>query len=152
MPIRILRCWTLTQIGQCASLSCSTKTLAPGVALNAIAHLGMAIANVIGEKGRDELRFLDFVDADGKAHRSISGRSLIVLRGKSSEIRKLRQQAQEAGIITVDFTSSMTGGTYEDQLKRTAAARGDDLEYFGVALFGTSDKISPLTKRHSLWT
>lgn len=128
------------------------KALGVGVALNAIAHLGMGIANLIGDEGRVQLKFLDFSDGDGQAHRSISARSLIVLRGKSSEIRKLRQEAQAIGLSTVDFTNSMTGGTFQDQLLRTAATKSDALEYFGVALFGPTEKISPLTKRYSLWT
>jgi hypothetical protein len=128
------------------------KALAPGVALNAIAHLGMAIANVIGDEGRTQLKFLDFSDADGGIHPSISARSLIVLRGKSSELRKLRREARTAGLATVDFTNSMTGGTYRDQLERTFAAKDDDLEYFGVAVFGPTEMTTPLTRRHSLWT
>jgi hypothetical protein len=127
------------------------KNLQTGVALNAAAHLGMAIANLVGEEGRAKLKFLDFVDAEKGVHPSISARSLIVLRGTSSEIRKLRQEALRAGLRTADFTNTMTGQTYREQLERTATTSEATLEYFGVALFGSAETISPLTKRHSLW-
>lgn len=127
------------------------QKLEGGIVLNAIAHLGMGIAHAVGEEGRRQLKFLDFTDGNGQAHKSISARSLIVLRGKLSELRKLREQARDAGILAVDFTSSMTGDTYREQLERTAQIPEPGLEYYGVALFGPVDKISPLTKRYSLW-
>jgi hypothetical protein len=127
------------------------KTLDAGIALNAVAHLGMAIANACGERGRARLKFLDYIDKDGQIHPSISGRSLIVLRGKPAELRKLRQQAIEAGLLNVHFTNTMTGGTYQEQLQRTAASPESDLEYFGIAVLGRAEEIAGLTKRYSLW-
>lgn len=128
------------------------KTLPPGIAANAIAHLGLGTANAAGDQGRENLKFLDFIDRDGQSHRSISARSVIVLRGKPTEIRKLRQQARENGILTVDFSNTMTGGTYREQLQRTAQTSEAELEYYGVALYGPAEKIAPLTKRYSLWS
>jgi hypothetical protein len=127
------------------------KNLDPGVALNAIAHLGMSIANVVGELGRARLKFLDYIDKDGHVHPGISARSLIVLRGKPGELRKLRQEAIASRILNVNFTNTMTGGTYKDQLERTSATPEAELEYFGVAVFGRAEEIAGLTRRYSLW-
>src|SRR5438105_538585 len=95
------------------------KNLEPGVALNAVAHAHLGLSAQLVESNKDAMHLLQFQDADGQTHPNISARSLIVLRGTSGNIRTLRAQARELGIPTVDFTSSMTGGTYEEQLDRT---------------------------------
>ncbi|MGA2583732.1 MAG: DUF2000 domain-containing protein [Tepidisphaeraceae bacterium] len=128
------------------------KNLEPGKAMNAIAHMTLGLANRIGEKGREDLKFLDFVDADGQTHPSVSARSLIVLRGSANEIRTLRQAVRGAKIAFVDFVSNtMTGDTWAEQLQRTATMREADLDYAGIAIFGIKEILQPLTRRFSLW-
>jgi len=127
------------------------KELEPGKAMNTIAHLAIGLGNIIGESGREALSFLDFVDGDGDVHPSISARSLIVLRGTSNEISKLRAKAKDGGIPFVDFTDTMTGDTYVEQLERTATTPGSTLKYSGIALVGQQETLQPLTKRFSMW-
>ena len=127
------------------------KRIDPGVAMNALFHLASGLTNLIGEEGRERLQFLDFEDANGGLHRSISARSFIVLRGTSNEIRKLREASTEAGVPSIDFTSTMTGDTFKEQLERTQLTPFDDLEFYGIALFGDKDTLSPMTRKLSLW-
>lgn len=127
------------------------KRLEPGVAMNAVFHLGAGIANLVGEEGRQQLKFLDFRDNEGEIHPSISARSFIVLRAKSGEIRKLRRQAREVGILFCDFVDTMTGDTYHEQLEKTCQTKEEDLEFFGIALFGEKEVLAPLTGNFSLW-
>jgi len=127
------------------------KRLESGVAMNAVFHLGAGLVNLIGDGGRETLKFLDFEDGDGQIHRSISARSFIVLRASSSEIRKLREQAQESGVTFADFLATMTGDTYREQLDRTRQTAGDALEYYGIALYGDKETLAPLTRKLSLW-
>lgn len=127
------------------------KRLDTGVAMNAAFHLGAGIANLVGDEGREQLKFLNFQDKEGGSHPSISARSFIVLRAKSGEIRKLRRQAREAGITFCDFVDTMTGDTYHEQLEKTLQATEDDLEFFGIALFGEKEALAPLTGKLSLW-
>ncbi len=49
------------------------------------------------------MSFIDFMDKDGSIHKSISGLSLIVLRGKNSEIKKLGNEFIENDILFTDF-------------------------------------------------
>jgi len=60
------------------------------------------------------MSFIDFVDKDGSIHKSISELSLIVLRGKNGEIKKLRNEFIENDILFTDFIETMTGGTYKE--------------------------------------
>jgi hypothetical protein len=127
------------------------KKIEPGIAMNALAHLAGGIVNLIGEKGREKLKYLDFIDADGKAHRSISARSLIVLRGTGGNIHTVRELAQRNGIPMVDFTDTMTGDTYVEQVERTRQTHEVDLRYYGVMLFGRKEDLDPITRKYSLW-
>lgn len=128
------------------------KTLDPGVAMNAAAHMSLAMANLASAEERAAMRFIDYLDGDGDSHRSISALSLIVMRGKAGELKKLRANARTMGLLVVDFLESMTGDTYVEQLKRTRETNGDAAHYYGVAVFGPKEKVDALTKRLSVWT
>ena len=97
------------------------------------------------------MRFLDYVDADGGKH-PVSGLSLIVLRAdNSNKIRTARQRAIEENILLVDFTESMTGDTYVEQMQRTSSLRESELNYYGTCMFAEKDKIDGICSRFSLW-
>ncbi|MGH2414652.1 MAG: DUF2000 domain-containing protein [Microcystaceae cyanobacterium] len=130
------------------------KNLEHGVALNAIAHMSLGLAARAAKErpqALEEMQFLNFQDKDGGDHAFISALSLIVLRGKSSEIQKLRQNLQAADLLYVDFTHQMTSETYVEQLERSRNTSEADLEYYGVCAFGAKSKLELLTKKFSLW-
>lgn len=127
------------------------KNLEPGVALNAVAHANVGLAALLADGRKDAMTLLEFKDADGQTHPNISALSLIVLRGTSGNIRTLRSEARAAGIPCVDFTSSMTGGSAEEQLERTLTTPEGELEYYCVVLFGKNEELNPLTKKFSLY-
>lgn len=103
------------------------------------------------------MSFITYTDATSTEHRSISGLSLIVLRGTNGELAKLLHAAHEhqkvvpkdTPFIISDFIETMTGGTYIEQLERTKNSK--ELVYYGVALFGKKETIDPWTKRFSLY-
>lgn len=75
----------------------------------------------------------------------------MILKANSNKIRGVRQSAQAAGIQFVDFTSTMTVGSFVEQLERTKATKEADLIYYGIVLFGDWDKVSEMTRKFSLW-
>lgn len=75
----------------------------------------------------------------------------IILSENSNKIKKLRQAALAEHILLNDFTDTMTVGTYQEQIERTARTKEDDLIYYGIVLFGDWIKITELTKKCSLW-
>lgn len=127
------------------------KNLEAGKALNAVAHCCAGLSFSAPEELREKMSFIDFADKDGVVHKSISGLSLIVLRGSNSELRKARAKFMENDIHFTDFTETMTGDTYQEQLLKTAEASGEEMEYYCVAAFGEKDVVNPITKRFSLW-
>ncbi|MER5577553.1 DUF2000 family protein [Streptomyces massasporeus] len=83
-----------------------------------------------------KMSFLAFSDADDGSHAPISGLSLVVLEGRLSWVRRLREQADAAGVPFTDFIAEMTGDTYAEQLDRMKTTPEPALDYYGVALFG----------------
>lgn len=75
----------------------------------------------------------------------------MILKANSNKIRALKLAADQAGIKCVDFTDTMTSGTYVEQLERTKQTKEVDLIYYGIVLFGNWDKVSELTRKFSLW-
>lgn len=126
------------------------KTLEPGVAMNAAAHIALAMVAKATEEQRKQMQFIDYIDADGIIHPS-SALSLIILRGSGGDLRKFRQGALESGLLCIDFLQTMTGDTYKEQLERTRQIKTEELVYYGVGIFGEIEKVNVLTKKLSLW-
>lgn len=125
------------------------KTIEPGKVMNALAHMSIGLGAVIG---RENLRLTDYSDADDGLHPAISEMPFIILSERNSNrIRKLRQEALENNLLFTDFTDTMTEGTWQEQVARTAMVRNEDLVYFGIVLFGKWDLVTELTKKCSLW-
>jgi len=119
-----------------------------GVIMNALAHMCIGFGSEIG---KEPLRLTNYIDGDGGNHPSISEMPFMILKANSNKIRTLRQMALQTGIRCVDFTDTMTIGTYLEQIERTKQTKEADLVYYGIVLFGDWDKISDLTRKFSLW-
>ncbi len=122
-----------------------------GRALNAIAHMALGLVNMADDELKEKMSFIDFTDKDNEVHKSISGLSLIVLKGRNGEIKKVRNSFKEENILFVDFLETMTGDTYAEQLIKTKELGTDEHNYFGLLGFGEIDKINPITKKLSLY-
>lgn len=121
-----------------------------GNLMNALAHMS---AGLVGSYPNiPEMRFDSYFDKDGGNHKSISDHPFIILKAENSnQIRKLRNDLIQLGINFVDFTSTMTVGTYEEQKDRTKQTLEVELEYYGICAFGNADSLREVTKKFSLW-
>lgn len=136
-----------------------------GVLMNALGHMA---AGLVGSyQNIAQMRFDSYFDADGGDHKSISDHPFIILKAENSnQIRTLRQQilSHNLPFITsthvrnndeyihfVDFTDTMTVGTYVEQKERTKNTPELQLEYYGICMFGDKILLSQLTKKFSLW-
>ena len=83
-----------------------------------------------------EMRFDSYFDKDGGDHRSISDHPFIILSAdNSNQIRTLRNELIKLNIHFVDFTNTMTVGTYAEQKERTKNTPEAELEYFWYMCF-----------------
>jgi hypothetical protein len=126
------------------------KKVPVGNLMNALGHMAAGLAASYPDMS--EMRFDNYRDADGNDHVSISDNPFIILQAdNSNKIRTLRQALVDASIHCVDFTSTMTQGTYAEQHERTRTTPEAELEYWGIVAFGDIEKLNQLTKKFSLW-
>lgn len=119
-----------------------------GIIMNALAHLCIGFG---AHLGKQPLHLTNYKDADGNNHSNISEMPFIILKTNSNKIKTLRKDAFEAGIEFIDFTDTMTIGSYVEQLERTKQTKEDSLVYYGIVLFGKWDIVTQLTKKFTLW-
>lgn len=122
-----------------------------GVAMNALAHMTAGIVASADDATRESMSFINLFDKEGIIHPSVSALSLIVLRGTSNEIGNLKEDAISQKIHYVNFLQSMTGDTYKEQIVRTSNLSKNELFYYGIIMFGEKSKLTPMTKKFSLW-
>ena len=119
-----------------------------GIIMNALAHMCIGFGSEIG---KEPLRLTNYIDADGGSHPSISELPFMILKANSNKIRGVRQAALEQELKFVDFTNTMTIGTYLEQIERTKQTKEEELIYYGIVLFGDWNKVSEITRKFSLW-
>jgi len=124
------------------------KSIESGKLMNALAHMCIGLGSVIGQ---EKLRLTHYKDANVGSHPFISEMPFIILSENSNKIRKLRGEAITHNIHYADFTDTMTGGTYQEQIERTHNTQEENLIYFGIVLFGDWEKVTELTRKFSLW-
>src|SRR3989338_6311972 len=120
------------------------KRIATGRAMNALAHMTLGLAGSVEKK--EELRLREYKDADQGIHPPVSDIPFIILEAdNSNKIREVRNRTIAEGIEFVDFTHTMIGETYVQQHEKTSKTREEDIEYYGIVLFGDWKKVSEIT-------
>lgn len=126
------------------------KKVETGKLLNALGHMTAGLAG--GFENADELCFLQYKDKEGGRHPNISHFPFIVLKAdNSNKIRKVRHEAIERNIPFTDFTSTMTVGTSAEQRQATKNTPEEELEYYGICLFGETEELREFTSKFSLF-
>lgn len=126
------------------------KKIPVNLLMNALGHMAAGLSASFSNVA--EMRFDSYIDKDGGNHKSISDNPFIILAAdNSNKIRTFRNILIEKGIHFVDFTSTMTVGTYLEQQQRTKETPELELEYYGICLFGPIEQINELTRKFSLW-
>ena len=104
------------------------KKIPVGSLMNALGHMAAGLAG--SYTNLPEMRFDSYFDQNGENHKSISDHPFIILSAdNSNQLRTLRQALIGEGVHFVDFTSTMTVGTYAEQKERTKNTPEDQLEY-----------------------
>lgn len=126
------------------------KKIEVGKLLNALGHMTAGLAGGYGNP--DEMCFLEYQDKDGRVHPNISHFPFIVLKSdNSNQIRTVRNEAINRNIPFTDFTSTMTVGTSKEQQIATKNTPEQELEYYGICLFGETSILREFTSKFSLF-
>ena len=124
--------------------------LSPGIALNVVAHLAIAIAACAGPDllGRPQLE-----DGSHGIHLGIAKYPIIVTKAKCHHLRPVIDNAKvRGGLIVADFPKHMLATGHDDDLARALSDSPEEqLVYLGFAIFGKSGLVSQLTGKFSLY-
>lgn len=121
-----------------------------GRLLNALGHMTAGLVGAHTDK--IDFCFLEYKDAGGGTHPSISHFPFIVLKAdNSNQIRTLRNELIARELPFNDFTSTMTVGTSEEQQEATRCTPEAELEYFGICTFAETETLKALTKKFQLF-
>lgn len=113
------------------------KKVEQGRAMNALGHMTAGLAGGSGKT--DEMCFLQYEDKKGGVHPNISHYPFIVLKAdNSNKIRAVRNECLARGIPFSDFTSTMSIGTSQEQQDATSSTPEEELEYWGIVMFGST--------------
>lgn len=122
------------------------KKIPIGSLLNTLGHMAAGLS--ASYQNIPEMRFDSYFDKDGGNHKSISDHPFIILQAdNSTQIRILRNELINSNIHFVDFTNTMTVGTYTEQKERTKNTSEAELEYFGICAFGNTVRWTPLSRQ-----
>jgi len=127
------------------------KKVGTAAIMNALAQ--MVVGLVASIENKDELRLIDYVDADSNSHANISELPFIILKAENSnQLRTLRNMLKEKDIQFVDFPNFIKSiGTFEDP-EKSRETKEKDIEYYGIVMFGDWDIVTNITKKFSLWS
>ena len=126
------------------------KKVDTGRLFNALGHMTAGLINEINDI--DDLCFLTYTDMEGGEHASISHYPFIILKAdNSNQIRKVRENLISLKIPFTDFVNTMILGTSEEQMRVTAQTPEDDLDYFGICMFGNTAELKSFTSKFSLF-
>lgn len=124
------------------------EKLEAGTGMNALAHMALGMGTLLGP---DEALMCNYQDASGQNHPAISAYPFIILKGRPTKIREAIESAKSQNITVVDFTNTMTVGTYIEQLERTKTTANEALEFYGAVFHGDIATVSEITKKFSLF-
>ena len=126
------------------------KKIEIGKLMNALGHMTAGLAGGYGKS--QEMCLLEYRDKNDGLHPYISHFPFIILRAdNSNQIRTVRNEAVKRNVLFTDFTSTMTVGTSEEQVNRTASTPEAKLEYYGICMFGKTEELKEFTKKFSLF-
>jgi hypothetical protein len=120
--------------------------------MNALAHLSIGLMEKA--QTREPIEFLDYkFNSDRLEPSAISLYPFIILQAKNNnQLKTLHLAANETGILHNVFTETMLGASSIEQMTNTKNANSEDLVYFGIVLFGNSEKLSDLTRKFSVFS
>lgn len=125
------------------------KKIDTGKVMNALAHMTAGL--VASYPNPEMLGVINYENKEGTPHIAPKHPFIVLASKNGSKLRTLRQEAEAKGVHCTSFTEAMTVGTWEDQMKRSKELTDEEMEYFGVCLFGERAVIEELTCKFQLW-
>ena len=126
------------------------KQIETGRAMNAAAH---AVSGLVGTLGNSaQLDYLEYRDKSGELDAAISHHPTVILRAADSkELLKAYRKARALDLLNNVFIETMTIGSSQEELQILAGKNIDELQFWGLVLFGKTDDVRKVTKDFQLY-
>lgn len=116
--------------------------------LGIIANTAAILGTTLGKKQPD-LVGADIVDKSGNQHLGIVEIPVPILKGNAQVIKEIRERLYESEfeeLLVVDFTDvAQRCTTYDDFINKLAKTLDSELQYLGIALYGSKKLVNKLT-------
>jgi hypothetical protein len=123
-----------------------------GKLLSATGQIAMSLYANASSAQRTDMALIPFLNPNDTSLITLSTCSFVVLKGTTSQLLTLYAKASEQGFLSAIFTSTMSfNGIEEDLIQKTARTPLDQVEPYGVGLFGKIEELNPLTKKFSIF-
>ena len=123
-----------------------------GKLLSATGQIAMSLYTHASAAQRADMALIPFFSPSGDSLITLSTCSFVVLKGTASQLLTLYAKANEQGLRSAIFTSTMSfNGIEEDLIQKTSTTPLDQVEPYGVGLFGKIEELTPLTKKFSVF-
>jgi hypothetical protein len=125
------------------------KELEQWQVLNTVAHISAYIGHKLeNEFGTDEF----FVTKDSINHPRNSQFAIVVVRARPGQLPNLMAKVRESGLLYHGFIKEMIETTDDSEIVEILSSAPDsEVEYLGIGIFGSKEKVDALTKNYQLW-
>lgn len=115
--------------------------------LGLIANCASVLSLSLGKK-IDGIIGCDLKDIKNRVHTGITTMPISILKSNTKDLKSLREilfDDMYKDCLVVDFTNvAQTTKTYEDYTKAISLASLEDLEYLGIAIYGSKKLVNKL--------
>lgn len=123
-----------------------------GKLLSATGQLAMSLYIDAEPEHQKCMSFIPFLTTTGSSLITVSTCSFVVLKGSANQLITLYSQAREQNLLSAIFTSTMSfNGVEEDLIHKTSNTPLEQVDPYGVGLFGKIGELTPLTKKFSVF-
>jgi hypothetical protein len=124
------------------------KEMPSGIAMNAIAHIGAQLGAIA-----PEIKGTSLHDASGDFHLGIPIYGNAILSAKGVHLKKLFKEAlSKNNIILIDYPEGSSNTKDDDEFcKFISDKKDEDIEYWGIALYGDTELVNDMTKKCNFW-
>lgn len=123
-----------------------------GKLLSATGQIAMSLHGNATKEQQVKMSFIPFLNPIGISLITVSTCSFVILKGTANQLLTLYNKATEQELLSAIFTSTMSfNGIEEDLIQKTANTPLDQVEPYGVGLFGQIEELNPLTKKFSVF-
>jgi hypothetical protein len=124
------------------------KQMPSGIAMNVVAHIGAQLGTI-----NPEIKGTALPDISGDLHSGIPIYPNAILYTKGIHLKKLfKETLLKKEIILIDYPEGGSNTADDEEFcKFISNQKEEDIEYWGIALYGDTEIVNNMTKKCNFW-